>query len=73
MFWLFTGEQKTSSLRAFHEEDVVDTYAYRKSMNTFFRGRTKILRIYRVYDAKNIKKHEIVNNNIRTSNKKAKK
>ena len=42
-------------------------------MVNFFRGRTDILRIYRVYDAKDIKKHENMNNNIRTSNKKAKK
>ena len=51
---------------------MVDKDACIQSMNTSFRGRTDILRIYRVYHAKNIIKHEIVNNNIRTSNKKAK-
>ena len=65
--------RRTSPLRGLQKEDVVDTDACRKSINTFFRGRTEILRIYRVYDAKYIKKHEIVNNNIRMSNKKAKK
>ena len=60
-------------MRVLEKEDVVDTDACRKSINTFFRGRTEILRMYRVYDAKNIKKHEIVENNIKTSNKRAKK
>ena len=71
-FGCLLDNRRTSPLRGLEKEDVADTDACRKSINTFFRGRTEILRIYRVDDAKNIQKHEIVQKNIRTSNKKAK-
>ena len=41
-------------------------------MNTSFRVRTEIKRIYRVYDAQDIKKQKIAHDDIRTTNKKAK-
>ena len=72
-FGYLLDNRRTSPLRGLEKVDVADKDACRKSINTFFRGRTEILRIYRVYDAKNMQKHEIVQKNIRTSNKRAKK
>ena len=60
-------------MRDLHEGDPVDIHACRQTMHAFFRGITDVLRIYIVYDTNNIKKPKIANDNIRTSNKKAKK
>ena len=45
-FGCLVDNRRTSSLCALHEKDAVDTHACRQYMNTFFRGRTDILRIY---------------------------
>ena len=71
-FGCLLDNRRLSPLRGLEKEDVADKCACRQTLDTFFRGRTDILRIYRVDDAKNIKKHEIVKNNIKTSNKRAK-
>ena len=54
-FGCLLDNRRTLPLCALEKKDVVDIDACRQSVDSLFRGRTKILRIYRVYDAKNIK------------------
>ena len=72
-FGSLLNNRRDAPLRALHVEDVVDTHACRNFMKAFFRGKIDIEIIYRVYDAKEMKKYEIVYDDIKTSNKKAKK
>ena len=53
-FGYLLDNKRTSPLCALEKEDVEDTDACHKSINTFFRSRTDILRICRVDNAKNI-------------------